>query len=82
MILKMVLKQKNPANSCMQNISGLERLKSFAQWPKTSLMATKKLTRKWEMQQLLQLSLVVFCLFFPVAWCAHGVILENIIWFL
>ena len=33
---------------------GLEKLKAFAQWPKTTLMATKKLTRKWDMEKLLQ----------------------------
>ena len=34
--------------------TGLEKLKAFAQWPKTTLMATKKLTRKWDMEKLLQ----------------------------
>ena len=33
---------------------GLEKLKAFAQWPNTTLMATKKLTRKWDMEKLLQ----------------------------
>ena len=42
------------SKSIMIFFEGLEKLKAFAQWPKTTLMATKKLTRKWDMEKLLQ----------------------------